>query len=520
MAEKSSSRIRYDDIVGAVHADPANAEPMVMLSGYLGKSAEDGNLRIYPDASLGHWYEVAEGDVVHSRPIADSALGGSNVWVKASAKITPGVATAPRPAEGEEGEGGEAAAQPLPDTGVFNPLATIHPTLWTQIGCHTQLPGCGLGGIHPTIWTQIGCSTQAGCIETISCLPPGGFGAQAYAARPQTAGVGCPDTISCTPQHISLPGCVHTGGVGCPDTISCPPGAALAKTIGICHTLGFTCTLIDCPQLGAQAQISLPGCVHTGGVGCSDTVSCTPPHISVPGCLPPRTIGCPVLSVPGCLPPQTLGCPQAIGHTAATVCTQYGCPPQGGSTAATVCTQYGCPHPGNTAATVCTQFGCPQPGGEANAAQVAQAGASSVFGCSMICSVFVTCSPLCAREAAPAQAYPVSVPGNCPTVGPQCQLLSAPPHCPTVAPPCGLLSAPPHCPTVAPPCGLLSAPPNCPMPPTHLLGCPSTHTCPPTNMYGCPSSQAGCPPTHLLGCPSSHAGCPPQGGYATFPYCP
>ena len=495
MAEKSSSRIRYDDIVSAVHADPANAEPMVMLAGYLGKSPEDGNLRIYPDASLGHWYEVAEGDVVHSRPLSDSALGGSNVWLKASAKITPGVATAPRPAEGEEGSEGDAAAQALPDTGVFNPLATIHPTLWTQIGCHTQLPGCGTGTIHPTlwtqiacptqnpacgpgtihptIWTQIGCSTQAGCIETISCLPPG-LEAQAYAARPHTAGVGCPDTISCTPHHISLPGCVHTGGVGCPDTVSCTPyhisvpGCLPPRTIG-CPVLSVPGCLpphtLGCPVL------SIPGCLPPRTIGC--------PVLSVPGCLPPPTLGCPVLSVPGCLPPPTLGCPQPT----------LGCPQAIGNTAATVCTQYGCPHPGNTAATVCTQFGCQHPGGEAQAAPAAQVAASSVWGCSMICSVFVTCSPLCAREAAPAQAYPVSVPGHCPTVGPQCQLLSAPPHCPTVAPPCGLLSAPPHC----------------PMPPTHMLGCPSTHTCPPTNMPGCPSS---------------HAGCPPHGGYATFPFCP
>src|SRR5688500_4811200 len=136
MAESKS--LRFDDFVNSVRSDPAQSEPLIMLAGYVGKSDTDGNVRIYPDASLSNWYEASQDDVVHSRPIADSPLGGSNVWLKGTAKIIPGVASVPKP-EPEEGEAGaEAAPQVGADTGVFNPLSTIHPTLWTQIGCITQ----------------------------------------------------------------------------------------------------------------------------------------------------------------------------------------------------------------------------------------------------------------------------------------------------------------------------------------------------------------------------------------------
>src|SRR5687767_1557535 len=128
MADKKASGIQYDDFVNALRSDPAQSEPLIMLAGYVGKSDTDGNLRIYPDASLSNWYEASQDDVVHARPIADSPLGGSNVWLKGNAKITPGAASfpAPEPKEGEDGEpAAEAAPQVGADTGVFNPLTTI-----------------------------------------------------------------------------------------------------------------------------------------------------------------------------------------------------------------------------------------------------------------------------------------------------------------------------------------------------------------------------------------------------------
>ena len=259
MADKKTSPIQFDDFVGAVHSDPAAAEPSFLLSGFVGRSETEGSIRVYPDASLGHWYDIAQDDVVHARPQTDSPLGGSHIWVKASARLTPGAPAIAQPEGGEGGEGPEGGT-PGPDTGVFNPLTTIHPTLWTQVGCPTIHMGCGPGTIHPTLLTQIYCPTGIAC---------------------PTHQFGCPDTLTCgqgpggAAQHISLPGCVHTGT--CQNTTAtvctrygCDPGAAQHISLpgcvhtGTCqNTTATVCTRYGCDP-GAAQHISLPGCVHTG----------------------------------------------------------------------------------------------------------------------------------------------------------------------------------------------------------------------------------------------------------------
>ena len=94
----ATDNIRYDDFIANVHADPAKPEASIMLAGFVGHGAE-GKVRIYPDASLANWYDVAEDDVVHAMPVPDAKLGGSYVWVRASAQIKPGAAAAvPEPA--------------------------------------------------------------------------------------------------------------------------------------------------------------------------------------------------------------------------------------------------------------------------------------------------------------------------------------------------------------------------------------------------------------------------------------
>ena len=72
------TKIRYDDFVANVQPNPAIPEPTLMLSGFVGRGPA-GYARIYPDPTLGTWYDVPEDAVVHSMPIADSKLGGSYV---------------------------------------------------------------------------------------------------------------------------------------------------------------------------------------------------------------------------------------------------------------------------------------------------------------------------------------------------------------------------------------------------------------------------------------------------------
>jgi len=330
MAEKSSSRLRLDDFVNAVHADPANVEPTVLLAGYLGRSPEEGNVRVYIDPSLCNWLEVPEAEVIHSRPIADSPLGGSQLWVRASAQIKTGAAGAPAPAADEEngGEKGEVGA----DTGVFNPMATIHPTIWTQF-----------------------CPTGVGCIATIPCLPPSiGCPQEGQLQGGPTGWHTCACPIGPTGWHTCA--CPATQ-LGCPNTVSCPPQA-----LGGQPPTGEACFgTVHCPTHQPHCLIGptgTQGCGQggLGAVGPTGTQGCTQPgHCAVQTSW--HTCACPIG------PTGTQGCgqagPAAVGPTGTMGCTQTCWPQQGvGHTGTMGCTQTCWPQQG-TVATVCTQVGCP-----------------------------------------------------------------------------------------------------------------------------------------------------------------
>jgi hypothetical protein len=130
MAEQRS-RIRYDDFIAGLVPDPAKVEPTLLLSGFVGRGAAEGSVRIYPEPSLGTWYEVPEADIVHSMPIPDSPLGGSHVWVKRRAPIKPGTAAAAPQAAG--GGGDKPVPEPTPPsiicaTQMFCPTEMLCPT--------------------------------------------------------------------------------------------------------------------------------------------------------------------------------------------------------------------------------------------------------------------------------------------------------------------------------------------------------------------------------------------------------
>jgi hypothetical protein len=115
MADNGTSKIRYDDFVGNVQRDPAKPESTIMLSGFVGRGA-DGHARLYPDPTLGTWYDIPEADIVHSMPIPDSKFGGSYVWARASAQIKPGNAAAAATEAPRQAPQAEAAAPAQPNT--------------------------------------------------------------------------------------------------------------------------------------------------------------------------------------------------------------------------------------------------------------------------------------------------------------------------------------------------------------------------------------------------------------------
>jgi len=181
----ATDNIRYDDFIANVHDDPAKPEAAIMLAGFIGHGAE-GKVRIYPDASLANWYDVAEDDVVHAMPVPDAKLGGSYVWVRASAQIKPGAAAA------APGTGAVAAAQPA------------MPFTWT---C-TLNAAAPVGGWPPSL----------GCQPSVMACPPAALGAGTV-----TGFFGC--TAACPPAALH----VQTN----PPTLGCTGG---------CNALGMAQT--------------------------------------------------------------------------------------------------------------------------------------------------------------------------------------------------------------------------------------------------------------------------------------
>ena len=223
-ADTKRSSIRYDDFIANVHSDPAKPEATIMLAGFIGHGAS-GEVRIYPDASLGQWYEVAEDDVVHAMPVPDAKLGGSYVWVRASAPIKPGAAAA--------GTGAVAAAQPaMPFTLTCTLNAAAPVGGWPpSLGCQPSVMACPHAALHvqtnpPTLGCTGGCNAlgaalvggwppSLGCQPSFMACPPAALHVQ---TNPPTLGCtgGCNVLGAAQTFTMGLP-CQHLrGGVFTP----------------------------------------------------------------------------------------------------------------------------------------------------------------------------------------------------------------------------------------------------------------------------------------------------------------
>jgi hypothetical protein len=245
MTENEPSKIRYDDFIAVIHPDPAKAEATIMLSGFIGHGAE-GQVRIYPDTSLGTWYDVPELDVVHSIAIPEAKLGGSYVWVRANADIKPGSAAG---AAADTAGGGPAAA-PNMSRSIFCslqcttqngcpqeallPTPTAHVTMATACtqGC-THLVNC----YHPTLACPQ--HTQGIACTQVACGGPGA-GPQFMAAAQPTPTAHVTMATDCTQGCTHLVNCYHP-------TLACPQ-----------HTQPPMCTQVACGGPGAGPQVMAP----------------------------------------------------------------------------------------------------------------------------------------------------------------------------------------------------------------------------------------------------------------------
>jgi hypothetical protein len=84
-----SKSLSQDPLVERLISDPANPEPTVHLSGWLGKATQEGMWRLYLTPQLDEYVQFSESDVVHTQPLTpdQSPLGGSVVWLKAGTPL-------------------------------------------------------------------------------------------------------------------------------------------------------------------------------------------------------------------------------------------------------------------------------------------------------------------------------------------------------------------------------------------------------------------------------------------------
>jgi hypothetical protein len=200
MADNDKAKLRYDDFVGNVQPDPANPASTIMLSGFVGHGPE-GHARIYPDPTLGTWYDIPEADIVHSMPIADSKLGGSYVWARASAQIKPGRAAAAATEAPQQAPPAAVAAPAHPNTAAT--LCTMPPAcgataVHTLCCLLTQPPVCPPAGGLTLNATQCICLTP---VNTMACFTLGGCLTLGICPT----AVVCPTVATCTPNGLFTP---------------------------------------------------------------------------------------------------------------------------------------------------------------------------------------------------------------------------------------------------------------------------------------------------------------------------
>jgi hypothetical protein len=263
MADHDQSKVPYDDFVGKVQSDPANPQSTIMLAGYAGAGPE-GHVRIYPDPTLGNWYDVPFADVVHSMPIPDSKLGGSYVWIRSSAEIKPGSSTAAAP------QGAAPAAAPQQQQQIHPQTATTICVACNQTPATVCQP---TPATHCFICPPI---TKDCTVATVCTQPP---------QCPQQLSLHCPSSpVVCdTPPHSVGIACTV---VGCPpQSLHCPSAPIVCDTIA--RTAATACTQVGC---------------HTPPVVCIHPTTLTQP-LGI--CPPTQPVVC------GILPPTIGGCTQA-----------------------------------------------------------------------------------------------------------------------------------------------------------------------------------------------------------------
>ncbi len=87
--EGGSGELNPDALVENLIVDPTKPIDVQVLVGFLGRSSEAGNWRLYLTPQLDNYVEFSEEDMLHTQSLTDaqSPLGGTVVWLRRDATL-------------------------------------------------------------------------------------------------------------------------------------------------------------------------------------------------------------------------------------------------------------------------------------------------------------------------------------------------------------------------------------------------------------------------------------------------
>jgi hypothetical protein len=209
-APKEPVRDGGADFVRHIVSDPKNVPDVMLLTGYLGASSEEGHERLYTKRDLSDHIDIPKPAILHHAPLPkeQDAYGGVTLWVKKDAalkyKMAPGAQALANYFAGAiqaaaAGAAAGAAAPPFTHapcgatlvTPCFNTHANTCGCITTQ-NCVTQGASCAAGGAC----TYVGCGASLACTYGLVCASQG-----CTAQCPsQACSFGCGLTQVCTVQ--------------------------------------------------------------------------------------------------------------------------------------------------------------------------------------------------------------------------------------------------------------------------------------------------------------------------------
>lgn len=74
-------------VVAQLVSDPSAPPRLLIIAGYVGRSARADHVRVYRSLALDAFVEIPAHDVVYSQPYPELPLNGTLVWVKSHATI-------------------------------------------------------------------------------------------------------------------------------------------------------------------------------------------------------------------------------------------------------------------------------------------------------------------------------------------------------------------------------------------------------------------------------------------------